>query len=88
MLYLLATAAVNIGFNEKDKRQIVKAHVRDFVYCLYMCINCLPRLRRILLPTLICCCYECPENKDAIEQEISSALLVTFIEVFNYVECV
>eukprot|EP00112_Aurelia_sp_Birch-Aquarium-sp1_P014789 Seg321.6 transcript_id=Seg321.6/GoldUCD/mRNA.D3Y31 product="S phase cyclin A-associated protein in the endoplasmic reticulum" protein_id=Seg321.6/GoldUCD/D3Y31 len=39
-----------------------------------------PKLRNVLLPTLVSCCYESQENKAAIEQEISSALLVSFIE--------
>lgn len=42
------------------------------------------RLRNVLLPTLVSCCYESQENKAAIEQEISSALLVSFIEVTTY----
>jgi len=39
-----------------------------------------PKLRAILLPTLISCCFDSQENKVSMEQEISSTLLVSFIE--------
>eukprot|EP00794_Sanderia_malayensis_P010037 gene10037-11063_t len=39
-----------------------------------------PKLRMILLPTLISCCYGSSENKMALEQEISQTLLASFIE--------
>ena len=42
------------------------------------------RLRTILLPTLISCCFDSQENKASMEQEISSTLLVSFIEVGYY----
>ncbi|KAH9488551.1 hypothetical protein Btru_061807, partial [Bulinus truncatus] len=40
-----------------------------------------PRLVAVLLPTLICCCYNNKSNRDILEQELSCALLANFIEV-------
>ncbi|XP_059161498.1 S phase cyclin A-associated protein in the endoplasmic reticulum-like isoform X2 [Physella acuta] len=39
-----------------------------------------PRLVAVLLPTLICCCFNNNSNRDILEQELSCALLANFIE--------
>ncbi|KAJ8029246.1 S phase cyclin A-associated protein in the endoplasmic reticulum [Holothuria leucospilota] len=39
-----------------------------------------PKLKEILFPSLICCCYGNQENKMILEQEMSCSLLVTFLE--------
>ncbi|KAK0060259.1 S phase cyclin A-associated protein in the endoplasmic reticulum-like isoform X2, partial [Biomphalaria pfeifferi] len=39
-----------------------------------------PRLVAVLLPSLICCCYNNNSNRDILEQELSCALLANFIE--------
>ncbi|XP_013924848.1 PREDICTED: S phase cyclin A-associated protein in the endoplasmic reticulum-like [Thamnophis sirtalis] len=41
-----------------------------------------PRLIKILFPTLIAACYNNPQNKIILEQEMSSVLLATFIQDF------
>ncbi|PIK61380.1 putative S phase cyclin A-associated protein in the endoplasmic reticulum [Apostichopus japonicus] len=39
-----------------------------------------PKLKEVLFPSLICCCYGNMENKIILEQEMSCSLLVTFLE--------
>ncbi|KAK7009489.1 S phase cyclin A-associated protein in the endoplasmic reticulum-like isoform X1 [Biomphalaria glabrata] len=39
-----------------------------------------PRLVAVLLPSLICCCYNNNSNRDILEQELSCALLANFVE--------
>uniref|UniRef100_A0A915J9I9 Uncharacterized protein n=1 Tax=Romanomermis culicivorax TaxID=13658 RepID=A0A915J9I9_ROMCU len=43
-----------------------------------------PKLSRILYPTLISCCYKNADNRLLLEQELSSQVLVDFIE--EYIE--
>lgn len=38
------------------------------------------RLSRLLYPTLIAACYQMEENKAILEEEISSKLLLTFLQ--------
>lgn len=40
-----------------------------------------PRLIRVLFPSLIAACYNNRQNKTALEQEMTCALLATFIQV-------
>lgn len=40
-----------------------------------------PRLIKVLFPSLIAACYNNPQNKIILEQEMSSILLATFIQV-------
>lgn len=40
-----------------------------------------PRLIKVLFPSLIAACYNNPQNKIILEQEMSSVLLATFIQV-------
>lgn len=46
-----------------------------------------PRLIRVLFPTLIAACYNNPQNKIILEQEMSCVLLATFIQVDIPVMC-
>ena len=39
------------------------------------------RLRSILFPTLICCCFNNSENKNVVAQEVSPTLLAMFLQV-------
>ncbi|TRY97362.1 hypothetical protein DNTS_033005 [Danionella cerebrum] len=39
-----------------------------------------PRLIKVLFPSLICSCYNNPENKVILQQEMSCVLLATFIQ--------
>ncbi|XP_054025043.1 S phase cyclin A-associated protein in the endoplasmic reticulum isoform X2 [Dryobates pubescens] len=41
-----------------------------------------PRLIKVLFPSLIAACYNNPQNKIILEQEMSSVLLATFIQDF------
>ena len=42
---------------------------------------CMPyRLSQLLYPTLIAACYQMEENKAILQEEISSRLLVTFLQ--------
>lgn len=40
-----------------------------------------PRLIKVLFPSLIAACYNNPQNKIILEQEMSCVLLATFIQV-------
>lgn len=40
-----------------------------------------PRLIRVLFPSLISACYNNPQNKVILQQEMSCVLLATFIQV-------
>lgn len=40
-----------------------------------------PRLIKVLFPSLIAACYDNRQNKVILEQEVSSVLLATFIQV-------
>uniref|UniRef100_A0A8C3H7Q0 S-phase cyclin A associated protein in the ER n=1 Tax=Chrysemys picta bellii TaxID=8478 RepID=A0A8C3H7Q0_CHRPI len=42
-----------------------------------------PRLIKVLFPTLIAACYNNPQNKIILEQEMSCVLLATFIQDFT-----
>ncbi|XP_033016808.1 S phase cyclin A-associated protein in the endoplasmic reticulum isoform X2 [Lacerta agilis] len=42
-----------------------------------------PRLIKVLFPTLIAACYNNPQNKMILEQEMSCVLLATFIQDFT-----
>ncbi|XP_044306411.1 S phase cyclin A-associated protein in the endoplasmic reticulum isoform X2 [Varanus komodoensis] len=42
-----------------------------------------PRLVKVLFPTLIAACYNNPQNKIILEQEMSCVLLATFIQDFT-----
>uniref|UniRef100_A0A670JD17 S-phase cyclin A associated protein in the ER n=1 Tax=Podarcis muralis TaxID=64176 RepID=A0A670JD17_PODMU len=42
-----------------------------------------PRLIKVLFPTLIAACYNNPQNKRILEQEMSCVLLATFIQDFT-----
>ncbi|XP_030434968.1 S phase cyclin A-associated protein in the endoplasmic reticulum isoform X4 [Gopherus evgoodei] len=42
-----------------------------------------PRLIKVLFPTLIAACYNNPQNKVILEQEMSCVLLATFIQDFT-----
>ncbi|KAL8197066.1 UNVERIFIED_CONTAM: hypothetical protein K2H54_008376 [Gekko kuhli] len=42
-----------------------------------------PRLIKVLFPTLIAACYNNPQNKIILEQEMSCILLATFIQDFT-----
>ncbi|XP_005995698.1 S phase cyclin A-associated protein in the endoplasmic reticulum isoform X1 [Latimeria chalumnae] len=42
-----------------------------------------PRLIKVLFPTLIAACYNNPQNKVILEQEMSCILLATFIQDFS-----
>ena len=46
------------------------------------------RLSLILFPTLIASCYQCSHNRIILEQELSTALFVTFVEVSDVTRCV
>ncbi len=43
-----------------------------------LCTRC--RLSQLLYPTLIAACYQMEENRAILQEEISSKLLVTFLE--------
>ncbi|KAH0619852.1 hypothetical protein JD844_014220, partial [Phrynosoma platyrhinos] len=43
-----------------------------------------PRLIKVLFPTLIAACYNNPQNKIILEQEMSCVLLATFIQDFTH----
>ncbi|XP_042330182.1 S phase cyclin A-associated protein in the endoplasmic reticulum isoform X1 [Sceloporus undulatus] len=43
-----------------------------------------PRLIKVLFPTLIAACYNNPQNKLILEQEMSCVLLATFIQDFTH----
>lgn len=46
-----------------------------------------PRLIRVLFPSLISACYNNPQNKAILQQEMSCVLLATFIQVNTKTSC-
>lgn len=45
-----------------------------------------PNLMSVLFPTLICCCFENAENRAILEQEMSPAMLASFLEVGSMID--
>ena len=45
-----------------------------------------PRLVAVLFPTLISCCFGCEENRQMLQQEMSPAMLASFLEVGSMID--
>lgn len=45
-----------------------------------------PALMTILFPTLISCCFQNAENREIMEQEMSPAMLASYIEVGSMID--
>ncbi|KAL0489884.1 S phase cyclin A-associated ER protein [Acrasis kona] len=89
---LLSETILLIGFfttqNNKNQEMVQHSNGRDVSLLQRLCSLPIqyftdPRYKQVLMPTLVCICYENNDNKDILECEMSTDMLVSFIKNYD-----